>query len=434
MSGKYLFEADTLQFPAGVLQIFAEPNTNVTTANTPGNDLSPTMKEFYDTELLENARADLYFNQFGDEQPLPQGKGNKVEWRRWETFGKALTPLTEGVTPDGNKLSMVKVEQSINQYGDYSTISDRLELEALDDVILGATEEHGAQAGETLDTLTRNEVLTGTHVLYPNEKTSRSTLTGEDKITTSLINKAVTHLKKMKAPKLNGDYVCIIHPSVSEDLRECEGWLEAHKYASPEEIYNGEIGKLHGCRFVETTEQKVYGGVGLAKDAKNLAVNGAVSAKPDVTFDGGAVEEGELVGRLVLIGGTRYRVTANTATSMTLEDALTGSAASVTASDNDVIYPGEGGAEGCALYACTFLGKNAYGIIKPTAESLKMIVKQRGSAGTADPLDQRSTVGWKASHAAKILYEERLLRLEVGSSYSGVDFDQDLEEKYHGGK
>ena len=100
MSGKYLFEADTLQFPAGVLQIFAEPNTNVTTANTPGNDLSPTMKEFYDTELLENARADLYFNQFGDEQPLPQGKGNKVEWRRWETFGKALTPLTEGVTPD----------------------------------------------------------------------------------------------------------------------------------------------------------------------------------------------------------------------------------------------------------------------------------------------------------------------------------------------
>ena len=153
-----------------------------------------------------------------------------------------------------------------------------------------------------------------------------------------------------------------------------------------------------------------------------------------VAFDGGTVEEGELVGRLVLIGGTRYRVTANTATSMTLEDALTGSAASVTASDNDVIYPGEGGAEGCALYACTFLGKNAYGIIKPTAESLKMIVKQRGSAGTADPLDQRSTVGWKASHAAKILYEERLLRLEVGSSYSGVDFDQDLEEKYHGGK
>ncbi len=425
MLNQFLFETE-------VLQLFAEPNTNVTTANTPGNDLSPTMKEFYDTELLENARADLYFNQFGDEQPLPQGKGNKVEWRRWETFGKAMTPLTEGVTPDGNKLSMVKVEQNINQYGDYSTISDRLELEALDDVILGATEEHGAQAGETLDTVTRNEILTGTHVLYPNSKTSRSALTGEDKITTTLVNMAVTHLKKMKAPKINGDYVCIIHPSVSEDLRECEGWLEAHKYASPEEIYNGEIGKLHGCRFVETTEQMVYGGVGLAKDAKNLAVNGTVSSKADVTFDGGTVAAGELVGRMVLIGGVRYKVTANTTTSMTLEDALTGSAASVTAEDNAVIYPGEGGAEGCAVYACTFLGKKAYGIIKPTAESLKMIVKQRGSAGTADPLDQRSTVGWKASHAAKILYEERLLRLEVGSSYSGVDFDQDLEEKYHG--
>jgi len=50
-----------------------------------------------------------------------------------------------------------------------------------------------------------------------------------------------------------------------------------------------------------------------------------------------------------------------------------------------------------------------------------MIVKAKGSAGTADPLNQRSTVGWKAAHAAAILYEERLVRVECGSSYSDTD-------------
>ena len=48
-----------------------------------------------------------------------------------------------------------------------------------------------------------------------------------------------------------------------------------------------------------------------------------------------------------------------------------------------------------------------------------MIVKAKGSARTADPLNQRSTVGWKAAHAAAILYEERLLRVECGSSMGG---------------
>lgn len=403
------------------LQLFAEPNTNVTTANTPGNDLSPTMKEFYDTELLENARAELYFNQFGDEQPLPKGNGDTVEWRGFDTFGKAMKPLTEGVTPDGNKLSMRKIKQSIDQYGDYSTISDRLELEAVDNVILGATEEHGAQAGETLDCITRNEVLTGTHVMYGGGKTSRSQLMAADRITPTLINKAATHLKKMKAPKIDGSYVAIIHPSVSEDLREDESWIDVHKYSATEEIFNGEIGKLHGVRFVESTEQKVYCGSDLAADSRTLAVKGAVSSGSEVTFDGGTVEAGALVGRIVLIEDNTYLVTKNTTDKLTLADPLKETPATLNLKDNSVIYPGEGGKDGTAVYACIFFGKKAWGVIKPTAESLQMIVKAKGSAGTADPLDQRSTVGWKASHAAKILYQERVLRLEVGSSYSSID-------------
>ena len=403
------------------LQLFANPNTNTTADNSVGNDLSPTMKTFYNTSLLENSRAQLFFNQFGMEQPLPKNGGNKVEFRKFDTFKKALTPLTEGVTPDGNKVNMKKIEAEIEQYGDYTTISDRLELEAVDPIIVGVTEEHGAQAGETLDTLTRNTVIAGTQVNYANGKTSRSALTASDVISGQEVAKAATGLKKMKAPTINGDYVAIIHPSVTYDLRQDNQWLEAHKYARPEEIYNGEIGKLHGVRFVETTEQKVYRGEDLIDTSRTLTVNTSISASSTVKVNETLTAD-ELAGRYVQVGTGVFYVSANTTDTLTLKDPLDHTVAgSATASANDLIYPGEGGKDGVAVYATLFMGKDAYGRINPSAESLEVIVKQRGSAGTSDPLDQRSTVGWKASHAAIILYEERLLRLESGSSFSGVD-------------
>lgn len=406
------------------LQMFANMNTNTTTDNTPGNDLSPTMKVYYKTSLLENARQVNYFNQFGKKQALPKGEGKVVEWRKFNTFKRAMTPLTEGVTPDGNKVDMTSISKEIDQFGDYTTISDRLQLEAVDPIIQGVTEEHGAQAGETLDTLTRNELLKGTHVIYGGTKSSRSALEATDVFTATLANRTATHLKKMKAPKINGDYVAIVHPSVTFDLRETQGWREAHEYAKPEEIYNGEIGKLHGIRFVETTNAKVFKGADLASDSETLKVNGAVTSGDAgvVTFDGGTVVEDALIGRYVIIAGTRYYVADNTTSTITLKSAADKTTGVAPAIDDDtVIYPGEAGAGNGAVYATMVIGKDAYGIIEPTAESMEVIVKARGSAGTEDPLNQRSTVGWKASHAATILYQERLLRVETGSDYSSVD-------------
>lgn len=320
------------------LQLFAELNTNVTTAAADGNNLSPTMKTFYDTQLLENAREDTYFNQFGKKQALPKNGGNKIEWRKFDTFAKAMTPLTEGVTPDGEKVNMTKIEADIAQYGDYTTISDRLELEAVDPVIMSVTQEHGAQAGETLDTITRNEVCSGTNVIYSGGKTSRATLTASDVLTSDDIHKAATLLKKLHCPQVEGGgYIAIVHTSAAYDLMKDKDFIEWTKYTDPEHMYNGEIGKLYNVRIIETPEQKIW------KDGES------------------------------------------------------------------------------AVYATTIFGKDAYGIIDPSAESLEVIVKQRGSAGTADPLDQRSTVGWKATHAAKILYQNRIVRIESGSSYSAVD-------------
>jgi len=407
------------------LQLFANPNTNVTTDGSQMGDthsVQPTMKTFYKTSLLENARNEHFFNQFGQKQPLPKNNGKKVEWRKFDTFAKALTPLTEGVTPDGNSVNITKIEKQIDQYGDYTTVSDRLELEAVDPVIVAVTEEHGAQAGDTLDTVTRNEVVSGTNVIFAGSGNYyRADLASTDVITATLINQAATLLKKMHAPTINGDYLAIIHPSVSFDLRESAGWLDVHKYAEPTEIFNGEIGKLHGVRFIEDSEQKIWKAPGLTAAADNLTVKTNVSADDDVDVKEAitADEATALVGRMVRIGTGTYEIASATA-------GAAGSAAiklteNITCSANDVIYPGEGAKQNAAVYATTVFGKDAYGIIEPSAESLEVIVKQRGSAGTSDPLDQRSTIGWKASHAAQILYQERLVRIESCSSYSFTD-------------
>ncbi|MBR5515568.1 MAG: N4-gp56 family major capsid protein [Clostridia bacterium] len=405
------------------IQAFANPNVQTTTASESGNDLSAAMKEYYDTELLENAKEELFFNQFGKVQHLPEGNGKKVQWRKFDTFGKATTPLEEGVTPDGNTMNMKSVEAQVEQYGDYTTVSDMLDLTAVDDVILSCTEEHGAQAGLTLDTLTRNEICKGTNVSFAPKVVEgvesavsfRYELDSSAKLTPTVINKAVTKLKKNKAPKINGKYIAIIHPSVSEDLRESEGWLEAHKYAAVTELFNGEIGELHGVRFIESNEAPIFRGEDLVPGVtRNLTVSSDVSSSTTVTV--GTIEGlAGAVNRYVIINGKKYKIVNINGTNKIILDTA------VTLKAGDVIYPGEGGACGCAAYGCIFFGRDAYGRVELSGGAMEMIVKAKGSAGTADPLNQRSTVGWKAAHAAAILYEERLLRVECGSSYSESD-------------
>ena len=394
------------------LQLFAG---NMNTQTTGG--LSAEMKTYYGMELLENARPQLVHNQFAATKALPVGGGKTVEWRKFGSFDKALTPLTEGVTPDGSGISVSYITKELAQYGDYTTVSDMLDLTAIDDVVLEITDRHGANMGLTLDTVTRNEILQGNQVIYApsgtTEVKNRHSLTRKCVMTGELVAKAATQLKKMNAPTIDGKYVCIIHPSVAFDLRQDSDWLAAHQYAGTTELYNGEIGELHGVRFVETTEAKVYYGENLASDSRNLSTLGATTDSNTVNFLGGTVEPGSLVGRYVIIGSNRYQVLDNTDETITLDRAAT-------IADDSTICPGEGGQAGVAAYACLFLGKGAYGVVD-LSEGTEVIVKPRGSSGTADPLDQRSTVGWKGIHAAAILYDEYMVRVECGSSYSLED-------------
>lgn len=318
-----------------VINLFAEGNTNVTT----DSGLSDAMKTYYSDHLIDLVEPELIHDQFADKYPIPKNGGKTIEFRKYSPLGKALTPLTEGVTPKGQKLELSVLTATIAQYGGYVETSDILQLTAIDPIIVQATQQIASQAGRTLDTITREVLVGGTNVMYAPKGetpiTSRGAVDNTALLTPAVIRKAVMILKRQNAPKIDGSYVAIIHPDVAHDLMNDPEWIDIHKYESSVNIFEGEIGKLAGVRFIENTEAKIFMGEG------------------------------------------------------------SGSA---------------------NVYATMVLGKGAYATTDVSGGGLRHIVKQLGSAGTADPLDQRATVGWKAIKTAERLIEQYMLRIESGAS------------------
>ena len=252
------------------LQMFATASTQ--NQNTTGaSGMSAEMKTFYEKRLIDQAEPALVHDQFGDPYPIPANGGKNIEFRKYDSLPKATTPLTEGVTPDGQTMNVSTVTAEVKQYGGWVPITDTLQLTAIDNNIIQATKIIASQAGRTLDTIVRDVLAGGTNVIYAPKigeggaetaVTSRATLDATCQLTSDLIARAATQLKAMNADPIGTSFVGIIHPYVAYELRRDPDWIDVHKYAQPDEIYNGEIGTLHGVRFVETSEAKIWKGTG----------------------------------------------------------------------------------------------------------------------------------------------------------------------------
>lgn len=315
------------------LQRFA---ANVQTTLLEG--LSDEMKTFYVKRLIDFAEPNLVHDQFGDKYPIPQNGGKAIEFRKYDSLAKATTPLTEGVTPNGDSLNVSVIPGEVSQYGNYITISDMLKMTAIDNNILQALKLLGSQAGKTLDTITRDVLAGGTNKIIVGNRADRANLTSGDTLKPIHFFQATAQLEAMNAPKINGSYVAIIHPYAAFDLMTSAEWIDVHKYADPQAIFEGEIGKLGNVRFVSSTEAK--------------------------------------------------------------------------------IWKGSGCPSGLAVFGTIVLGANAYGVTEIEGGGLETIVKQLGAGD--DPLNQRATVGWKATKTAERLVEQYMVRIESTSSYSGT--------------
>lgn len=313
------------------------PNTNVTTQES----LSPEMKTFYEKTLIDLAEPELVHDQFAQQRDIPPNNGKTIEFRHFDPLPELTEPLTEGVTPDGQSMSVKKLEATVKQYGGYVTYSDQVKLTTYDNTIAQATKAVASQAGKTLDGITRDIINAGTVVQYADGKVSaRADLyfTSKDdncNLTVEAVRKAVRFLENQDAPKIGGYYVGIIHPDCKYDLMSDPEWRKPHEYVDTEHLYKNEIGEVAGVRFVQATRAK--------------------------KFD-------------------------------------------------------KAGAAGADVYSTLILGDDAYGTTKIEGGGLEHIVKPLGSAGTADPLNQRGTVGWKATKTAEILVQQYMVRVETTAS------------------
>lgn len=404
-----------------------ELNTNVTT----DADLSAENKTFWDKALIVLAGPELVHDQFAQQRDIPKGNGKTIEFRQFDPLPEQTAPLTEGVTPAGQELSVNSMTATVAQYGGYVTTSDVLDMTALDPIVNEATKLIARQAGETLDSITRDVVNAGTNVMYALGKTSgtvnaaaptsRATIgytsgVTNHNLTVDDVKRAVRALKRQNAPKIRGDYVGIIHPDVAYDLMRDPEWLSPKQYVDTQDIYAGEIGKLYGVRFIENTRAKVFRPVDLTEGSRTLTVRSAVtsSASVPVAEKITAADAAALAGKKVMAGDTEVTISSATAGDAG-SAALTLSAATSIAKDT-VIWPEGAGANGQDVYSTLIIADDAYGTTKVSGGGLQHIVKPLGSGGSSDPLNQRATVGWKATKTAKILVPQYLVRIESSAT------------------
>jgi len=314
---------------------YTQSNWNTNT----GNDLSAEMKTFYDKKLIHLAEAKMVHDQFGQKRPIPTGNGKTIEFRKYNPLPAvpANLELVEGITPDGQTYGVSALTATIKQYGGYITTTDMLNMTAYDNNMREIMNLLGSQAGKVSDTITRDILATGTNVMYAGTgNASRADLEAADVLTIGDIKKAVRLLKRVDAEPINGNFVAIVHPDVSYDLMNDDEWVDANQYAGSQAIFNGEIGKMYGVRFVESTQAKIV--------------------KPSTL----------------------------------------------------------------PIYLTLVLGQNAYGVTSIGGGGIETIVKQLGSGGTADPLNQRATAGWKLNKTAAILTQEYMVRIESAASYGAT--------------
>lgn len=261
-------------------------------------------KEFYERTLIHAAKENNILLQFGKKATLPKNHGDVMTWRKRKPVpvqvdenGKVRT-LTEGITPESNKLEFVEYKAGIKEYGDWIKLTKKLTNLAIDPILTEATQGLGESAGDTFDLAVAEELYKTTNIEYAGGKTS-STLTASDTIKIADLHRIQAHLKRRKVkPYSDGKYIMLITPEVEFDLKNDTtvnaSWVDISKYTQGEKVMKGEIGSFMGFKFVVynklatglVNSVKTHRCIVLGKDAFGyIDLEGESAARPSVFYN-----------------------------------------------------------------------------------------------------------------------------------------------------
>lgn len=224
-------------------------------STTSSSTLSGLMQIFYDKVFLDRAEKELRYDFGAQKKTMPKNSGKTIYFNRFSPLAVATTALTENTNPSGVDMSSTVVSATIAEYGNYTRVASLFEMTSLDEGLKEHVEVMSQNAGETLDTLIAAELSANATAQIVSGKVLTA-VAATDTLTGAEIRKAVRTLKKNKAKTFDdGLYRAIIPVSASYDLRGNSEWLNANTYVNTDLYKNGQVGVLHGVRFVETNNE-----------------------------------------------------------------------------------------------------------------------------------------------------------------------------------
>ena len=439
------------------------------------SSFSADIENYIADKTLPIARKQLVAYQFGDPLTLPKGRGTTYTATRYLRVPLPYAPLSEGVPPVGQSMSIQQVSATAQQWGDKITITDVAELTIKHPLFQKATELVALQIAETLERNTFNSLNAGTQINYVNSRGSRAALTTGDVVNLHEINRAYSMLFNLGAPRYMGDemtdtkldakaggatvssnprkmphYVAIAHPFVVGDLRENSTLVTAWSYSDINRLYNFEVGEYNGIRFTESNMVPFWTGIAqinpTAGTAGTLATNNyfvkVTASDTQNQFESQVYQvsnstavvgpNGSLSVALPSLAGYTFSVYIGTAnTTLNLGTSVSGPTsgpmqgqAVQLAGNQTVIINGTGTAQtppaapgtGFTVYPTYIIGRGAYGQV--VLDNARFTYLKE--ADKSDPLNQLRVIGWKVFYGTLIENNQFFMRIEALSAFNAT--------------
>lgn len=426
-------------------------------------------------KTLPLARRQLVVYQFGDPLDLPKGRGATYTATRYQRVPLPFAPLSEGVPPVGELLTIQQVTATALQWGDKITITDVAELTIKHPLFKKAMELTGLQVAETLERNTFNALMGFTQVNFVNQRGARGSLINGDVVNIHELNRAYSMLFTLGAPRFDGDemtdtklaadaggakasanprrmphYVAVMHPFVAGDFRENSAVNQAWSYSDINRLYNYEVGEWSGIRFCMSNLVPTFVGVaaitGAAGTAGNLATGTyaiqvtasdtqnqyesriyQVNTGISVTGPNGSISvslpalTGFTFNVYISQAGSTSPVNLGLSAAGPVVGPMVGQATQL-APNQTVIITGIGVAQappaapatGLTVYPTFIFGRGAYGQVKLSDVQFSYLKE----GDKSDPLNQLRIVGWKTFYGTLIQNQQFAMRIESTSAFN----------------
>ena len=377
-------------------------NTMVALANQTKNLTNPEV--FYSKQLLDTIRIDaVHFKYYklADESPI-QNKADKLTVRRWAPLQAHTVPLVEGVPPKSDKGSVEKYELEAHQYGRYMEFSDKVDFAVVDPVLAHYSQEYSIVALETLDMLAREALFAVANPFYANQAANFEALTvdGSKPSFTDLRLIALNFKRKLVKPRNGRNYVVICSPEFTYDMIEdpiVEKYMKINQ--TTKNAYDGStLFPLFGLEFDESLVVPASGDCFVLQEEASVPAKRIVRENEDGTFEYATITEDTPLDSANAEGP---KVCTTEEVGGYVKDSRTGQDASYipnlkTWNIDALVYDGHDDWTELKVHHILVVGKDALTRTGLTGEGgTRMYVKQKGSAGVLDPIDQRQSIGFK---------------------------------------